>query len=78
MQTLLSDEDYEHTQNVWALFKRKTIKDYYDLYLQSDVLLLADVFENLKMSMNSKGERARLRKKIVVINFMKSHLNFMN
>lgn len=34
-----SDEDYEHAQNVWALSKHKTIKDYNDLYLQSDVLI---------------------------------------
>lgn len=34
-----SDEDYEHAQNVWASSKHKTIKDYNDLYLQSDVLI---------------------------------------
>ena len=32
-----SDEGYEHARNVWALFEHKTIKDYNDLYLQSDV-----------------------------------------
>ena len=44
----ISNEDYKHAQKVWKTLKCKTMGDYHDLYLQSDILLLADVFENFR------------------------------
>ena len=41
----ITGKRYENVLNVWNKFEIKTMKDYHDLYLKCDVLLLADVFE---------------------------------
>ena len=46
--TGISDSDYEHAQNVWKTFDCKTMRDYHDLYLKTDVLLLADVMTEFR------------------------------
>ena len=40
--------DYRHGNNVFKIFKLKNLGEYHDLYIQSDTLLLADVFENFR------------------------------
>ena len=40
-----SEKDFFKTINVWNVFRMNTVGDYHDLYLKTDVLLLADVFE---------------------------------
>ena len=40
-----SDEDYKQALTVWEKFECKTFLDYHNIYLQSDVLLLADVWK---------------------------------
>ena len=42
----ITDADYAHTNRVCKDFKIKNLGDYLDLYLQSDTLVLIDVFEN--------------------------------
>ena len=41
----ISKKDYQRANYVWNAFKRKTMSDYHDLYLKTDVLLLTNVFE---------------------------------
>ena len=44
----INNYNYNHVLNVWKSFNMKTLKDYLELYNESDVLLLADVFENFR------------------------------
>ena len=44
-----SDSEYTHAARVWDAFGCKTIADYHDIYLQLDVLLLADFFEKFRV-----------------------------
>ena len=41
----ISKKDYSHAIDAWNVFKRNTMGDYHHVYLKTDVLLLADVFE---------------------------------
>ena len=44
----INNNNYNHVLNVWRTWKMKTFKDYLKLYNETDVLLLADVFENFR------------------------------
>ena len=41
----VSEDDYQHVQKVWKEFGIHNLGDYHNLYLRTDVILLANVFE---------------------------------
>ena len=44
----ITDDEYDNAKKVWNTFMIKTMGEYHDLYLVSDVLLLTNVFENFR------------------------------
>ena len=44
----ITDVDYRHAKRVFKSLNNKNLGDYYDLYVLSDILVLADVFENFR------------------------------
>ena len=44
----ISDKDYNHAQKVWDVFEIRNLGEYDDLYVQTDTLLLADVFQKFR------------------------------
>ena len=41
----ITNADYAHAKKVFKDYEIKNLGEYHDLYIQSDTLLLADVFE---------------------------------
>ncbi|KAL9950720.1 hypothetical protein ACROYT_G043266 [Oculina patagonica] len=52
----ITDEEYEHANSVWKTFGCETLGDYHNLYVKTDVTLLADVFENFRNICKEKYE----------------------
>ena len=44
----ITNADHAHANRVFKDYERKNLEEYHDLYIQSDTLLLADVFENFR------------------------------
>ena len=50
----ITNEEYSYAQLVYNTMGCKNFGDYHDLYLKTDVLLLADIFQNFRCSAISK------------------------
>ena len=50
----ISDRDYQHAVKVYDVLECRDLGDFHDCYLWSDVLLLADVFENFRDTCQEK------------------------
>ena len=50
----ITDADYAHTRRACKDFERKNLGEYHDFYVQSDTLVLTDVFENFRNMCLSK------------------------
>ena len=44
----INEKYYEQAQKVWEVLEIKNLGEYLELYVQSDTLWLADVFENFR------------------------------
>ena len=44
----ITDIDYKHAKRLFKNLSNKNLGDYHDFYVQSDTILLADVFENFR------------------------------
>ena len=52
----ISKEEYDKAINIWNVFKKKALGEYHGLYLKTDILLLADVFQKfIKICINYYG-----------------------
>ena len=44
----ITDADYAHAKRVCKDFETKHLEEYHDLYVQSNTLLLANIYENFR------------------------------
>ena len=48
----ISEEDFEFAEEIWKTFKLKNLGELHDLYMETDTLLLADVFEKYRRNIH--------------------------
>ena len=73
----ISDEDYEHAQKVFKEYCTD-LGDYHDLYVQTDTILLADVFETWVIIMICMFKLIRFCLQMSLRNLEKNALKYMD
>ena len=73
----ISETDDIHANNLFKTFKLNNLGDYHDLYVQSDTLLLADVFEKFRKACTYANVCLKLLfdTKFLIFNFLISGKN---
>ena len=61
----INTTEYEHVLNVWNKFEMKKVKDYHNLYLKRDVLLLLVLFERTRLSWDTKLKMTKMKLDLV-------------
>ena len=44
----ISDKDFEYVKKIWTTFELQSLGELHDLYMETDTLQLADIFENFR------------------------------
>ena len=73
----ISDKDYEHAQKVFKEYCTD-MGDYHDLYVQTDTILLADVFETWVIIMICMFKLIRFCLQMSLRNLEKNALKYMD
>jgi len=47
-ESSITDDEYVRAHKAWNIFKCKTMQDYHDAHLKTNVLLMVDVFEHFR------------------------------
>ena len=50
----ITETDFKHVKEIWKIFGMKTLEDLHNLYMETDVMLLADVFETFRENILEK------------------------
>ena len=50
----ITDDEYEFAKKIWEKFQLQNLGELHDLYMNTDVMLLADVFESFMKTAKEK------------------------
>ena len=51
----VGEENYQHARSVWRESEIRNLGEYHDLYLKTDIILLANVFEGFREELRARS-----------------------